>query len=918
MAVLILQPILCASPAISVGLFVALWAFCYLCSAKYLKNHTLSIMKRNFTLAAMLLTMMAAQAAHINLPTASPGTSIVPLSTLDLSNVTVGWGTLKANKSIDGNTLTINDDTYESGLGVHANSKVIVRLNDATHFRCLAGMDAESPNKPYHSIVDYRVVLVKADGTREVAKEGTAKLGDEAVKIDMNVQGYQFLVLEANAGANDWGDHFDWANAHFVVKAGGTAPATAPSLAANLIVLPTAPAGQEIVPLSSLDLKHIENGWNKVQKNKSIEGNVLSVAGKTYASGVGVHARSRAVVKLNGAVTRFVCVAGIDDETETKVPPRVKFTVALRGENGHEMVVKESEAFRGQEFPIDVDVNGWKYLILEVHPLETSENDHFDWAHAYFVYQEQNSTRPALVDPTILDNPLACATTTFSQPGVRYMHKVRLNRETAQATATDLPPGLSWNAKRKLVEGKVAAEGNYTYNIVVTEGKEKTVQPISLTVSSRLPQPTPFMGWLSWNVIEGDVSNKVIETVADHMVKQGIRDAGYNYLVIDDLWHADARHPNKRPKEHPVKFPKGMKAAADYVHSKGLKFGIYSDAAPRTCAGAFGSYGYEEIDAKQYAEWEVDLLKYDYCHAPADRETAKVRYKAMGDALKNSGRDILFYMCEWGVREPWKWGAETGATTWRATYDTRDCWTGVNGGIGVLESIKGMKDIWAYSGVNRFNDADMMCVGINGKGKSSSDLVPGGRGNAGMTKDEYRTQFALWCMWSSPLTLSFDMTKPLSKEDLAIITNKELIGINQDRMGQQAELVSENNQFIIFAKDLENGDVAISATNLGATVASVTFDFSKIAALEPSATYYLNDLWNAKDKGDVAVKGSHTVRVNSHATVVYRLSTRPSRLSSLRADNAASSTLSYDLAGRPLAADASGIHVGQKGKYIIR
>lgn len=831
-------------------------------------------MKRLFVSAATVFLLTVAHAAHIALPSPKAGTTIVPLSSLNLGNVTVGQGTVKANKSIGGRVLTIGKDTYASGVGVYATSRIIVRLNDAEHFSCVAGIDAESPKKDNHAIVDYRVRLLKADGTEKVMASGTSSLSTGATKIEVPVKGYQYLVLEANAGDNDWGDHFDWANAHFVVKAGGKAPLTSSSFDTNLKELPAPPAGKEIVPLSSLELKRIENGWNTVKKDRSIEGNILSINGQKYASGVGVHANSRAVVKLNGAVTHFYCVAGVDDEAKTKVPARVKFAITLRAENGLEKVVMEKEAFRGQAFPVEVDVNGWKYLILEVNPLETSENDHFDWADAYFLYQEQNSARPELVDATILDSPLNCATTTFSQPGVRYMHKVRLNSSSAAATATNLPAGLSWNAKRNLVEGKIDAEGEYTYNIVVVDGQEKIEQPISLTVSRKLPQPTPFMGWLSWNVIEGNVSNKVIETVANHMVSQGIRDAGYKYLVIDDLWHAPERNADRTPKEHPTKFPRGMKAAADYVHSKGLKFGIYSDAAPRTCAGAFGSYGYEEIDANQYAKWGVDLLKYDYCHAPADRETAKIRYKAMGDALKKTGRDILFYMCEWGVREPWKWGAETGATTWRATYDTRDCWTGVNGGIGILESIKGMKDIWAYSGVNRFNDADMMCVGINGTGKSSSELVPGGRDKAGMTKDEYRTQFALWCMWSSPLTLSFDMTKKLSAEDLAIITNKELIAIDQDRMGQQAELISETKDFVIFAKDLENGDIAISATNLSAKDTMVTFDFSKIPALDPTATYYVNDLWDAKDKGTKTVQGTHKAVVRSHATVVYRLSTK--------------------------------------------
>ncbi len=432
---------------------------------------------------------------------------------------------------------------------------------------------------------------------------------------------------------------------------------------------------------------------------------------------------------------------------------------------------------------VEVDCKGWKYLLLETFGAEGgTESDHVDWTNAYFEYHEQNSTPPVIVSAEEISAKLACATVLFSQPGGRYMHKIRTLSPEARVVVEDLPAGLKWNSERKLVEGVVTDEGEYTYIAKVILDGRTFEEPIKLTVSSRLQQPVPFMGWLSWNVVQGDISERVIRKVADAFHSQGLYEAGDKYLCIDDLWHADQRAADGRPLPHADKFPNGIKAAADYVHAKGLKFGIYSDAAEKTCAGRFGSYGNEEVDARTYAEWGVDLLKYDYCGAPADRESAEKRYKAMGDALRATGRDILFYMCEWGAREPWKWGVNTGATTWRCTYDTRDGWNGEHGGIGIVQSVEGMKDLWPYSGPNRFNDADMMCVCIHGTGKSSNDLVAG---KPGMTQTEYRTQFALWCMWSSPLTLSFDLTKKISKDDLAIMTHRELIAINQDRMGNR-------------------------------------------------------------------------------------------------------------------------------------
>lgn len=463
-------------------------------------------------------------------------------------------------------------------------------------------------------------------------------------------------------------------------------------------------------------------------------------------------------------------------------------------------------------------------------------------------------------------SPLACANTVYAQPGVRFMQKIRPANPAATVSVSGLPAGLSWNADRRLVEGTIEAEGEYTYEATVSCGGETATERIRLTVASDLPQPVPFMGWLSWNVFEEEIDEDKVRSVADAFGRYGLDAAGYRYLCLDDLWHASSRESGTgKPRYDSGKFPSGLGALADYVHAKGLKFGIYSDAADHTCAGAYGSYGYEETDARQYAEWGFDLLKYDYCDAPEDQAEAFGRYKKMGDALRGCGRDILFYMCEWGAREPWKWGAETGATCWRCTYDTRDCWNGSVGGIGVLQSIEGMKDLWPYGGVNRFNDADMMCVGLHGTGKSSNRLCATG---PGMTRTEYRTQFSLWCMWASPLTLSFDV-RDIGDEDLALITNEELIAIDQDRMGQQAEFVGETDSVQVYAKDLENGDVALAVLNLGASARRATVDFRSIAALDPEETYLLRDLWERTYAGERV--GAFGVDVDPHETKVYRL-----------------------------------------------
>ena len=466
---------------------------------------------------------------------------------------------------------------------------------------------------------------------------------------------------------------------------------------------------------------------------------------------------------------------------------------------------------------------------------------------------------------------LACATTVFSQPNVRFMHKVRAVNPGAKVSVKNLPKGLRWNAERCIVDGRVKREGKYTYQIVVNEGGKVCEENVSLTVSSRLPLAVPFMGWLSWNSVQDEVSDSIVRAVVDLFKEKGLYECGWRAVMLDDWWHATQRAADGAPQPNAKRFPQGIAATAKYAHDNGMLFGIYTDAAPNTCAGAFGSYGFEKIDAQTYAKWGVDIVKCDYCNAPEDVATAKVRYRAMADAFREAGYGTILYICEWGEREPWKCGAEVGGSCWRISQDVRDCWTGVGTGEGVVQSIRDMKGISAYQGVNRFNDADMLCIGLHGKGKSSNDLC-GGKG-PGITQDEYRTQFALWCMWSSPMALSFDPRSPyITEDDYEMLRSKALIALNQDPMGQQADLISDVDGMLVFAKDCENGDIAISVTNMNEDSREVAVDLGSIPGLKAGKAYQCLDAWADKIIGKV--RGSISTTVRSHATQVYRLSAR--------------------------------------------
>lgn len=808
------------------------------------------------------------------------GNDVCLLSSLDLTTVTYfnddNKNKVYADKATFGTPLIIAGNTYTTGVGTHAPSKFVVKVNGAKSFHAIFGIDAAAPTQAKHGIVDYTVTTYNSSKQATTVKSGTINVNDATgTTIDVDLTGAVYLILNFDKGEEAWGDHVDLGDAYF--KYAGTTPQLINESdmwqeGSNVVTIPDAPLGQEYIRLSSLEIEKTKCGWENhtPKKDKSIDGNNITIGGKVYESGVGTHGPSQIIIKLNGSVTDFYTVLGVDDEV--KEAGNFDYHVYVKAEGGAtEDVAKGTiNRFSNQSVDIHADnLSGWKYLYLETSNGTdgTNTSDHVDWANAYLVFQDQNSTRPCIVSAEELTTKLACATTVFSQPNVRFMQKVRSTVTGAQLSVSNLPAGLTWNAARNIVEGVVAEEGVYTYQINVTVDGETTSEDVTLTVSSSLQHPVPFMGWLSWNSVQGNISQKIIEQAVELFQNKGLYECGWNHIMMDDLWQG-TRKADGTPQPNASRFPNGLKTVADYVHKNGMKFGLYTDAADRTCAGAFGSYGYETIDAKTYAEWGVDVVKCDYCYAPDDVETAKKRYKALADAFAAAGNNTMLYICEWGVREPWKWGAEVGGRCWRISQDVRDCWTGSGSGVGVVQSIEAMKNLSAYQGVNRFNDSDMLCTGLHATGKSSNDLC-GGTG-AGMTDDEYATQFALWCMWSSPMALSFDPSKnTLTDADFKLLRNKELIALNQDRMGQQGDLISEADNLVVFAKDCENGDVALSVTNMSSSEKQATFDFAAIPALDPTKTYTVRDVMENAEAGEAT--GTFTTDVRKHATRVFRL-----------------------------------------------
>ena len=385
-------------------------------------------------------------------------------------------------------------------------------------------------------------------------------------------------------------------------------------------------------------------------------------------------------------------------------------------------------------------------------------------------------------------------------------------------------------------------------------------QPTATTERGKLA-PTPPMGWMTWNMFKGDISEQLIKEIADAMVESGLRDAGYKYVFIDDLWQGGRDNRNNIIPD-PKKFPNGIKALADYVHSKGLKLGIYSDAAQLTCGGCTASYGFEEQDARTFASWGVDYLKYDYCNAPEDSATARLRYKTMADALSKSGRDIVLGICEWGQRNGEEWCEHVGGQLWRTSSDVRDMWKDIvnQGGVGILDIINVTAPLSKQVRHGQWPDMDMLVVGLNGKGGPSSDL-----GGVGCTYTEYQTQMSMWCMMSSVLALS-NYLRHLTPEDKRILLNKEIIAIDQDPLGKAAERVVNEAGHQVFVRPLANGSHAVAILNSGDKAQRLSVSFKQLGL---TGKYTVRDVWQHRDIARGATKWGG--KVQAHETKVFVL-----------------------------------------------
>lgn len=380
----------------------------------------------------------------------------------------------------------------------------------------------------------------------------------------------------------------------------------------------------------------------------------------------------------------------------------------------------------------------------------------------------------------------------------------------------------------------------------------------------------PVMGWNSWNTFGENINEKVVMETADFIAESGLKECGYEYVIIDDCWSLRERNAAGEIVPDPEKFPHGMKYVADYVHSKGLKFGMYSCAGTLTCARYPGSYDHEFVDAKKFAEWGIDYLKYDYCYHP-ETTYGHVVYKRMGLALANCGRDIVFAACSWGAENTKAWIKETGAHTWRSTGDINDSFASIK------HLAQDQLKVMEYNGNGCYNDMDMLVVGMRGEGNVAL---------TGCTTEEYKTHFALWALMGSPLIIGCDLRKA-DEESMEILKNKMLIEINQDEAYRQPFICNNRRECReerkldeplykhyqvdqpVVARFLANGDIAIGLFNFEDRKCSPFTNLDAFGLGECTGkSLELTNVWT----GEVTRVKNGLIRqeLEPHSCVVYR------------------------------------------------
>jgi alpha-galactosidase len=646
-------------------------------------------------------------------------------------------------------------------------------------------------------------------------------------------------------------------------------------------------AGAATVWLDDLDISKATQGWGDPHKNQSVDGNALSLQGKTFDHGLGTHADSILYVRLGGAAKSFSATVGLDDEVRAH-PASVEFFVIGDGkELWRSGMVQAGEPAKS----FTVDLTGVKMLLLKVG--ETGQGisfAHADWAEAQFDTVDDAQLialtapveTPVILTPASSPKPQINGASIFGvRPGSPFLFTIAATGDRPMTfRAYRLPAGLQLDPQTGRITGSISKAGQYEVTLRAKNSLGSVKRKLKIVVGDQIAL-TPPMGWNSWNCFAGAVSEDQVKAAADAMVQSGLINHGWTYINVDDFWqnNHDSGDPTLRGPFRDAqgnitpnsRFP-DMRGMADYIHGLGLKAGLYSSPGPWTCGGCTGSWRHEARDAAQYAAWGFDYLKYDWCSygdladgkvptaidvptwaqskGTNDQEVAAHPYRVMGNYLREQNRDIVFSLCQYGMEDVWKWGATVEGNTWRTTGDISDSW-------GSLSQIGFKQDPAApYAGPGHWNDPDMLIVGKVGWGH----LHP-----TRLTPNEQYTHISLWCLLSAPLLIGCDMTQ-LDPFTLNLLENDEVLAVDQDPLGKEATTVAQESETRVYAKDLADGSKAVGLFNLGEGDATVQVKWSDLGR---NGRLHVRDLWRQEDLGKY--QNSFSATVPRHGVVLIKV-----------------------------------------------
>jgi len=623
------------------------------------------------------------------------------------------------------------------------------------------------------------------------------------------------------------------------------------------------------INLTDLDLSNMTSGWRNPIINQSITENTLMINGKEYKTGIGTHATSTYLIDLQGKATDFQAWVGVDDASDT--PGSIQFIVV-----GDEEVLWQSEVMKigipAQECKVDLKgINKLGLLVTDAG--DGISHDHANWCEAKITYRGKvpsPATKPieeeVILTPPAPDKPrINGSTITGVRPGSPFLHRIPATGKRPMTFAVHpLPDGIVLDAKTGILSGTAPARGDYLMTIEAKNDFGTDTFDFTMRVGDTLAL-TPHMGWNSWYIHYDRVSDAIMREAADQMIETGMADYGYQYVNIDDCWmvkvnsdDAEIGGPLRNESGKLLtnkRFP-DMKGMTDYIHTKGLKAGTYISPGPRTCAGYAGSYQHEAQDARTFTEWGFDFLKYDWCSygqvEPAEnREDYIAPYDLMWGELQKQKRDIVLNLCQYGMDQVWEWGGNVG-NSWRTTGDL---------GLMTGSSMPGFYRIGRsnaehrqYARPGNWNDPDYILIGWVGSAFKMGEGV-----KTTLTPNEQYFYMSMWSLMAAPLIFSGDMAK-LDPFTLNVLCNHEVIAINQDPLGIQAEIIREENSQLIMRKPLSDGSIAVGLFHITESTDHPAgyFDWGNRAGTEISLTfseleingkYRTRDVWRQKDLG---------------------------------------------------------------------